>query len=238
MGLDLILIRDCTPRETLTDGELMALANAMSFHEALHEDVAENAEADAPPDDDIELEGSTGTLRLGDLREQIRRGWPKLAECTGCPLNVSGRAIGCHLRIDYPVEGAAERWVARAASAAAQTPLVAESLLSRTPVATPAFRDPSAGMFESSFAPWVEIPWEASVRAVSLDAFWDLLLAPRSEEDGVAAAAVLTRLQAMLDGDEAPPDDARATLEQLAELGMALRVFVSAEGRAGYAVSG
>lgn len=238
MSLDLILTRDCPPRETLSNGQLTTVSTAMMFLEDLHHETALEPGAVEPPADDIKLSDGESSLRIEELRERVRSAWVHLGACVGCPLNVTGRLVGCHVRVDYPIDGATERAVADAAARASEDDqLVVNSVLSRTPVSRPTFREPSAGMFEAPYAPYVEVPWEGQTKGVSLDAFWDLVLEPRSSEDGLAVATVLTQLHHDLAAAE-ELDDASETIHQLLTFGFALRVVMASEIDSGFAISG
>ncbi|MFN7972005.1 MAG: hypothetical protein U0166_06590 [Acidobacteriota bacterium] len=241
MSLDLILKRDCSPREKLSDAALVEASHLLKFHTALHGACAAYPGSVAPPGDDttFETEGPVGPIqgvtRLGDVRTSLRAVWTKLIDCIGCPLNVTGSPIGCHVSLPYPVEPAVELLVADAASKASSDASVAEALLSRTPVTTPGFRRPAARMFSSAYPPQLQIRFEERVQGVSLDAFWDLLLAPRSPADGYAVMAVLTALQEALQGSS---DDPPSGVSSLLMLGYALRVWASAPDASGYLVTG
>lgn len=235
MSLDIILTRECAPRETYGDGDLIAISHALSFQEEIHGATAEEAQCGAPPDDDLKLDDGEATITLGEVRERLRKAWPRLAECMGCPLNVTGRAVGCHARVDYPIDAATERAVARAATeVCGEDAPTAEAILARTPVATPAFREAGRGVFEGAFAPYVKVPWEGTEKGVSLDAFWDLLFEPRRPEDGLAVARILSLLQRDTPTDDPATPEAQ---RQLSVLGFVMRVFAASMGDAGYAVS-
>lgn len=236
MSLDVILTQECTPRSHFADGELISLSNALYLHEELHQDMSEDCRQLAPPGDELILQEEEVAISLGDLRERLKKALPRLGTCIGCPLNVTGRPIGCHVRVDYPIDTATERTLARLASRTCVDPEVAEALMARTPVATPAFRRPDRGMFESPFAPYVDVPWGDSVKGVSLDAFWDMLLEPRTSDDGVAVARILVLLRQEL--AERDDEEESVTLHQLALLGFALGLASTMDGQAGYAVSG
>ncbi len=233
--IDLLLTRDCLPRDRLGDDDLSALSHAHEFYLRIHDEALLDDLSQSPPQDDMLLIGVPGSAAsLRDLREQLRESWPLLAECIGCPCNLTGFPIGCHIPLQAPIALSAEQDLAGAAAAAARRSETAEALLRRTPVATPRFRMPSAGLFRSPSAPLVRLPWQGEATGVPLDAFWDMLFAPRDRLDLEALADVLSQCRPEEVTD--PEREADALPTELLRVG--IRLVLDQEACRGYVVLG
>ena len=233
--IDLLVTRDCLPRRRLADDELTALSHAPAFYLRIHEEALLDDLSPSPPPGDMLLIGVPGkAASLGDLREQLREHWPLLTECIGCPCNLTAFPVGCHIPIQVPIALFAEQDLAEAASAAAKRSETAEALLRRTPVATPRFRLPSAGLFQSPSAPLVRLPWQGEATGVPLDAFWDMLFAPRDQSDLQALMDVLS--QCRPDKEMDPEREADLLPTELLRAG--IRLALEQEVCGGYVVRG